>query len=385
MRSGRSLPPRDIPGQERLAHPLAWWLWALGLAAAVSRLANPLLLLLAIGVVVVVVLNRRDPSAPGSLTVIGFIGLAAVVMRLVVSVVFGSGRYGPTVLVDAPVVPLPDWLGGVRLGGPITAEGLASAGVEGLRLAAGEGAQRSATQSREPEQVEGLLDSAPHCGRGHAEGLHAEGELVLDDVGDEGSGGALPDRADEVGEVSGAVRAGVPSADRDAAGEGAPGEMRDQTVEGAEQGRLAAAGRPDDEDELSLADAEVNLTQGRARGVGIPHADATQRDHDDTTGTGVVRVAGLWRGGAPASTAVARASPKSRRRRCSGGAGVTQAGAAAMASTGSASSGRARPWTGSTSIRVTGEFDRPAATAAAAVARPLSAVRVSGRPHGSRR
>ena len=136
MQSGRPLPPRVIPGRARLAHPLAWWIWAGGLAVAVSRLANPLLLLLAIGVVVVVVLNRRDPSAPGSLTVIGVVGLAAVVMRLVVSVVFGSGRYGPTVLVDAPVVPLPDWLGGIRLGGPITAEGLATAGVEGLRLAA---------------------------------------------------------------------------------------------------------------------------------------------------------------------------------------------------------------------------------------------------------
>lgn len=136
MGSGRPLPLRVIPGRARLAHPLAWWIWAGALAAAISRLANPLLLLLAIGVVVVVVLNRRDPSAPGSLSVIGIIGLAAVVMRLVVSVVFGSGRYGRTVLVDAPVVPLPDWLGGIRLGGPVTAEGLATAGVEGLRLAA---------------------------------------------------------------------------------------------------------------------------------------------------------------------------------------------------------------------------------------------------------
>ena len=44
--------PRDL-------HPVAWWLWALGLAAAASFTTNPLVLLLLIGVAATVVALRR--------------------------------------------------------------------------------------------------------------------------------------------------------------------------------------------------------------------------------------------------------------------------------------------------------------------------------------
>ena len=45
--------PRDL-------HPVAWWVWALGLATAASLTTNPLVLLTLAGVAIVVVLARRS-------------------------------------------------------------------------------------------------------------------------------------------------------------------------------------------------------------------------------------------------------------------------------------------------------------------------------------
>ena len=43
----------------RALHPGAWWLWAIGMAAAVSMTTNPLLLLVAIAVLTAVTINLR--------------------------------------------------------------------------------------------------------------------------------------------------------------------------------------------------------------------------------------------------------------------------------------------------------------------------------------
>src|SRR6202167_2897322 len=42
----------------RTLHPVAWWIWALGLAAAVTHTTNPVLLLLVLGVLALVVAHR---------------------------------------------------------------------------------------------------------------------------------------------------------------------------------------------------------------------------------------------------------------------------------------------------------------------------------------
>lgn len=119
----------------RELHPLAWWLWALGLAVAASRTTNPLLLLLVIAVAAYVVAARRPPGAWAA----GFraylvLGLVVIAIRTVFHIVFGGGL-GGTVLFRLPEVGLPDWAAGVRLGGAVSAEGLISALYDGLRLA----------------------------------------------------------------------------------------------------------------------------------------------------------------------------------------------------------------------------------------------------------
>ncbi|MDQ3457348.1 MAG: energy-coupling factor transporter transmembrane protein EcfT [Actinomycetota bacterium] len=116
-------------------HPMAWWIWALGLAAAASRTTNPFLLLLIVAAAAFVVVARRPLTtwARGFRAYLIF-GLVVVAIRTVFHIVLGGG-YGETVLVWLPEIMLPEWSAGIRIGGAVTAEGLASAVYDGMRLA----------------------------------------------------------------------------------------------------------------------------------------------------------------------------------------------------------------------------------------------------------
>ncbi|MGZ3148208.1 CbiQ family ECF transporter T component [Lentzea chajnantorensis] len=116
-------------------HSGAWWLWALGLATAASRTTNPLLLglVLAVAGVVVVTCRANTPWA-GTYGVFLKFGLLVIGLRVLLHVVLG-GIAGPTTLFTLPQVPLPDWAQGIRIGGPVTAEGLVFALYQGLLLA----------------------------------------------------------------------------------------------------------------------------------------------------------------------------------------------------------------------------------------------------------
>ncbi len=122
----------------RPLHPIAWWIWALGLAAAVSHTTNPVLLLLVLGVLALVVANRRG-DAPWARAFKYYLVLALVVVaiRVVFRSVFGGDvdPPGATVLFRLPHIPLPSWLSGVQLGGPVTLDGTVGALYDGLRLA----------------------------------------------------------------------------------------------------------------------------------------------------------------------------------------------------------------------------------------------------------
>lgn len=120
--------PRDL-------HPVAWWLWAIGLATAASLTTNPLVLLLLVGVATVVVMARRsDQPWARSFRLYVWVGVVIVAVRVVFRLLFG-GVYGGHVLLDLPSVPLPDWVAGITLLGPVTREALLAGFYDGLRLA----------------------------------------------------------------------------------------------------------------------------------------------------------------------------------------------------------------------------------------------------------
>lgn len=120
--------PRDL-------HPVAWWVWALGLCAAATFTTNPFVLLMLVGVAATVVSLRRSDQPWGrSFRLYVWLGVFIVVMRLGFWIVFG-GWSGGHVLLDLPSVPLPSWFGGISLLGPLYAEALLFALYDGLRLA----------------------------------------------------------------------------------------------------------------------------------------------------------------------------------------------------------------------------------------------------------
>ena len=121
----------------RALHPVAWWAWAIGLATAASRTSNPLLLVLIFAVLGLVVTLRRS-AAPWARGYRFYLLMAGLVIgiRIAFSVIFASGvTGGADILFRLPVLPLPSWYSGVRIGGPVSAAAVLSSAVDGVRLA----------------------------------------------------------------------------------------------------------------------------------------------------------------------------------------------------------------------------------------------------------
>jgi energy-coupling factor transport system permease protein len=119
----------------RHLHPGAWWLWAIGLAAAASRTQNPVPLLLVVVVTGFVVAARRS-DAPWARSYVAFLKLSLVVIavRILFQSLLSTGAQGPTVLFTLPSAPLPAD-GGLKLGGVVSLEAVLRAFYEGLQLA----------------------------------------------------------------------------------------------------------------------------------------------------------------------------------------------------------------------------------------------------------
>lgn len=121
-------PARDL-------HPGAWWLWAIGLATAASTTTNPLLCLVIVGVAgCTVTLRRSDHTWSRSFGLYLCFGAVIVAVRVLFRVLLGGG-YGGHQLVWLPTIPLPHWVLGIRLLGPVTRESVLFGLDDGLRLA----------------------------------------------------------------------------------------------------------------------------------------------------------------------------------------------------------------------------------------------------------
>nr|WP_249714880.1 energy-coupling factor transporter transmembrane component T [Micromonospora sp. NBRC 107566] len=120
--------PRDL-------HPAAWWVWALGLAAAASRTTNPWLLATVLAVACCTVVARRcDAPWAMAFRMYLYLGALIVVLRVFFRFVFG-GAEGSTIILRLPEIPLPAWAAGIRLLGDVSAESVLGGLYDGLRLA----------------------------------------------------------------------------------------------------------------------------------------------------------------------------------------------------------------------------------------------------------
>ena len=117
----------------RTLHPLAWWVWGLGLAVAASRTTDPLVLAGVICVVSwVVVARRQDAPWARAFRLYLIAGALVVLIRVFFRLILGGGEPGP-VLIPLPELALTS---GIILFGDVTAAALLAGFYDGLRLAA---------------------------------------------------------------------------------------------------------------------------------------------------------------------------------------------------------------------------------------------------------
>ena len=117
-------------------HPLTWWIWSLTIAIAVARRSSPIVAIASVGVMGVIVFSQRD-DAPWGKSFSWSLKLSASILliRTFIGVTIGVPVPGTNIF-SLPVIPLPHWMPGIRIGGAVTAERLSSALSEGVIICA---------------------------------------------------------------------------------------------------------------------------------------------------------------------------------------------------------------------------------------------------------
>jgi len=117
-------------------HPLTWWIWSLLIVGAVIATNRAWVAGFAIAVAAIAVYKFAD-DAPWAKSFWFSLRLGALILviRTVVGVLIGVPIPG-TKLFSVPILPLPSWIAGIRIGGVVTQERLLSSIHEGLIIIA---------------------------------------------------------------------------------------------------------------------------------------------------------------------------------------------------------------------------------------------------------
>ncbi|HUW87698.1 MAG TPA: energy-coupling factor transporter transmembrane component T [Candidatus Paceibacterota bacterium] len=120
---------------DRSLHPLAWWIWAGALAISAARQSSVLMSIAMVGVVAIIVLFKsEDAPWAHSFKWALKLGLWIFAIRTLTGILIGVPIPGQT-LFSIPVLPLPSWMAGIRIGGNVTLERLSLTAHEGVMLA----------------------------------------------------------------------------------------------------------------------------------------------------------------------------------------------------------------------------------------------------------
>lgn len=113
-------------------HPLTWWLWSIALIVTVIRADSALYAALVVTGAAILV-KRYAGNFPWSKS-FWFslrLGFFILIIRAITGVLIGVPIPG-TKIIEIPILPLPNWMAGIRIGGVVTQERLASSLQEGL-------------------------------------------------------------------------------------------------------------------------------------------------------------------------------------------------------------------------------------------------------------
>jgi energy-coupling factor transporter transmembrane protein EcfT len=115
-------------------HPFTWWLWAIGLAIAIVRFDSTWFTLACVGAVTVIVYLVRE-NAPWAKSFDWTLKLSIWILaiRTLIGVTIGVPIPGTEIL-RLPILALPTWMPGIRIGGAVTWERLSSSLTEGLMI-----------------------------------------------------------------------------------------------------------------------------------------------------------------------------------------------------------------------------------------------------------
>lgn len=117
-------------------HPLTWWLWSIAVIVTVIRADSAVYATLVIAVAAILV-RKLAGNFPWSKS-FWFslrLGFFILVVRAVTGVLIGVPIPG-TKIFELPILPLPNWMAGIRIGGVVTLERLTASLHEGLIITA---------------------------------------------------------------------------------------------------------------------------------------------------------------------------------------------------------------------------------------------------------
>ena len=117
-------------------HPLTWWIWSLLIVGAVISANSSWLAGISIaGATILVWRFSADAPWARSFWFSLKIGAFILIIRTLVGILIGVPIPGTNIF-ELPILPLPSWLAGIRIGGAVTQERLLSSIHEGLIVVA---------------------------------------------------------------------------------------------------------------------------------------------------------------------------------------------------------------------------------------------------------
>jgi energy-coupling factor transporter transmembrane protein EcfT len=117
-------------------HPLTWWIWSLLIVGAVISANSSWLAGISIaGATILVWRFSADAPWARSFWFSLKIGAFILIIRTLVGILIGVPIPGTNIF-ELPILPLPSWLAGIRIGGAVTQERLLSSIHEGLIIVA---------------------------------------------------------------------------------------------------------------------------------------------------------------------------------------------------------------------------------------------------------